>query len=383
MGLIVLCFADAGSRVSLSGGVYAYAGVAFGSYVGFMVASAMWISAIIASAAVAIIFVDTLGQIAPALSGTPARTAIIIVVYAVLTLINIRGVKLGSRMVETVTVGKLIPILILLAFGIFAIHSANLAWPGMPNMSDTSRAAVILIFAFMGVETALSPSGEVKNPATTVPRAIFTALIFVTILYIGIQMVAQGILGAELAANTKAPLAEAAKRVLGQAGETIVLIGAAISTFGYVTGDMLAAPRMPYALGRDGLLPRILGAVHERYRTPHVAIVLHAVLCAAFALTGTFGYLAVLVVLLTLLVYLVCCLGTIQLQRRDVRADGAPPLRLPGGPVIPILASLVIVWLMSSSTTQEFLALGGMLLVSTVVYLLMRFLRPPVVVPAT
>jgi amino acid transporter len=140
---------------------------------------------------------------------------------------------------------------------------------------------------------------------------------------------------------------------------------------------------MPYALGRDGLLPGVLGSVHERYHTPHIAIVLHAVLCAVLALTGTFGYLAVLVVLLTLIVYLACCLGTIQLQRRDVRADGEPPLELPGGPLIPVLASLVIVWLMSSSKREEFLALGAMLLVSTIVYVLMRFVGKRVAVPAT
>jgi amino acid transporter len=234
----------------------------------------------------------------------------------------------------------------------------------------------MLIFAFMGVESALTPSGEVKNPARTVPRAIFIALGLVTVLYIGIQIVAQGILGAELATNTKSPLADAAKVVLGRGGQLLVLVGAAISTLGYVTGDMLAGPRMPYALGRDALLPRILGNVHEQYRTPHVAIILHAALCALLALTGTFASLSVLVVLLTLLVYLGCCLGTIQLQRRNVRVEGATPFKLPGGPVIPILASAVIIWLMTSSTRTEFMWLAGMLLVSTVVYFLMRLQRP-------
>jgi len=383
MGLIALCFADAGSRVSLSGGVYAYAGVAFGSYIGFMVAVSMWISMIIASAAVAIIFLDSLAQISPALGSTAVRSTIIVVLYSILALINVRGVKLGSGTVQTVTLAKLVPIFVLVAFGVFAIRTANLNWPGMPSGSDISRASVILIFAFMGVESALAPSGEFKDCARTVPRAIFYALFFVTLLYIAIQVVAQGILGAELATNTKAPLAEAAKRVLGRGGELLVLLGAAISTVGYVTGDMLAGPRMPYALARDGLLPGILSSVHERYRTPNVAIVLHAVLCAALALTGTFSYLAVLVVLLTLIVYLACCLATIQLQRRDVRADGGTPLHLPAGPLIPILASLVIVWLMSSSTAKEFYALAAMLAVSTVVYLVMRFLRRPVVAPAT
>ncbi len=383
MGLIVMCFADAGSRVSLSGGPYAYAEVAFGKYVGFMVAVSSWISMILASASVAIIFVDSLGQLAPVLQTAFARNAIIVVLFVILTLINIRGVKIGSAMVQTVTLGKLVPIFVLLAFGAFAIRASNLTWPGFPSASETARAAVILIFAFMGVESALTPSGEVKNPARTVPRSIFLALAFTTVIYIALQVVTQGILGAELAMNTKAPLAEAARQVLGRAGESIVILGAAISTLGYVTGDMLAAPRMPYALARDGSLPKFLSSVHERYRTPHVAIIAHAFLCAVLAVTGTFAALAVLVVLLTLLVYLVCCLATIQLQRRDVRADGAVPFRVPGGPLIPILASAIVLWLMSSSTSTEFLSLGAMLVVSTIIFFAMRLGRPSVAPAST
>jgi len=381
MGLIVLCFAAAGSRVSMSGGAYAYAEVAFGPYVGFMVAISLWMSTILASAAVANVFVDSLTQLSPAI-GTPViRASIILLLYLVLTVINVRGVRIGSNVVQTVTVAKLAPILILVAAGIFAIKSSNLSWPGMPNAADTARAVILLIFAFMGVESALIAGGEVKNPARTVPTAIFVALGFVALLYIAIQVVTQGILGTELATNTKAPLAAAAKVVLGRGGELLVVAGAAISTLGYVAGDMLAAPRMLFALGRDSLLPRPTASVHERYRTPHVAIVIHALFCAVLAITGTFEALGVLVVLLTLLVYLGACLASIQLQRRNVRANGAVPFTIPGGPVVPVLASAIIIWLMSNSTRQEALALVAMMVVSTLVYLLMRA-RGPVVADA-
>ena len=382
MGLIVLCFADAGSRVSLSGGPYAYAEVAFGPYIGFMVAMSLWFSTILASASVASVFVDALGQLSPVVTGAAVRSAIMIVLYAALAVINIRGVKIGSGVVQTVTAAKLAPVLILVAVGLFAVQGVNLAWPGMPSAAETARTTVILIFAFMGIESALIPSGEVKNPARTVPRSIFAALAIITVLYIAIQAVTQGILGAELATNTKAPLAEAARRVLGRSGELLVVAGAAISTLGYIAGDMLAAPRMPYALARDALLPHFVGAIHDRYRTPHVAIVIHAVLCATLAITGTFASLAVVVVLLTLLVYLSCCLATIQLQRRDIRAEGAIPFRVPGGPVVPILASCVIVWLMTSSTTKEFLALAAMLAIATLLFLLARTRRQIVPVPS-
>ncbi len=378
MGLIVLCFADAGSRVSLSGGTYAYAEIAFGPFVGFVVAMSLWFgSTVLANAAVANVFVDTLAQLSPTLGDPVVRSGILILVYVLLAAINIRGVKIGSGVVQMVTAAKLTPLLILVAIGLFAINATTLTWPGMPPAGEVARTSVILIFAFLGIESALTPSGEIRDPARTVPRALFATMVLVTLLYMAIQIVAQGVLGADLATNTRAPLAETAKRVLGSGGQMLVIIGTAVSTFGYVAGDVLAAPRGIYALGRDGLLPRRIGSVHARYRTPHIAIVTHAVLCLGFALTGTFEKLAVLAVIATLIVYLVCCLATIQLRRLGIREEGAFPFSVPGGAVIPILASAVVVWLMTASTKQEVLAMGAMLVAQTLLFLLMRARRAP------
>lgn len=379
MALLVMCFADAGSRVSLSGGTYAYAEVAFGPYLGFIVAMSLWFGAnVLASAAVANVLMDTLAQLSPWFAGKAARGTVLILIYAGFAAINIRGVRIGSGVVQTVTLAKLMPLLVLVAFGLLAVNARNLAWPGLPPAGEIARTTVILLFAFLGIESALTPSGEVRDPARTVPRAVFAALVLVTILYMAIQFVAQGVLGAELATNTTAPLAATAKRVLGNGGQMLVLLGTAVSTFGYVAGDMLASPRGIYALGRDKLLPSAIGAVSERYRTPHVAIIVHAFLCAGFAVTGTFAALIVLATLATLIVYLICCAATIKLQRMDVRADGAIPFRMPAGPVIPVIAMIVVVWLMTASTRQEFVALGAMLIVETMLYLLMRARRAPI-----
>ena len=378
MAMIVLCFADAGSRVSLSGGTYAYAAIAFGPFVGFVVATSLWAgSAVLASAAVANIFVDTLAQLSPRMAHPVVRSGTLVFMYAAFAAINIRGVKIGSSVVQTVTAAKLTPLLILVGVGLFAINAGNLAWPGMPPAGEVARTSVILIFAFIGIESALTPSGEVREPARTVPRALFAALGLVTLLYMGIQVVAQGVLGAELATNAEAPLAETARRVLGSGGQMLVILGAAISTLGYVAGDMLAAPRGIYALGRDQLLPGAIGSVHPRYRTPHVAILIHATLCLGFALTGTFERLAVLSVIATLIVYLICCLAALQLRRRGVRDEGTVPFNLPAGPVIPIVASAVVIWLMTASTKEEVLAMGAMLVAETVIFLAMRARRRP------
>ncbi len=371
MALIVMCFAQAGSRVSLSGGAYAYAGTVFGPYVGFLVAMMLWFGAnILASASVANIFVGALGQLLPAARDPIVRAVILAALYAGLAIINMRGVRIGIRVVETFAAAKLAPLIILVVVGVFAVQSMNFTWPGMPSMGEISRTSAMLIFAFLGVESALTPSGEVKDPARTVPYAVFLALGVVTLLYLAIQMTAQGILGPELATNTAAPLAAAARVSIGRGGELLVIIGTAISTFGYVAGDMLAAPRGIYALARDGLLPSPVAKVHPVRRTPDVAIVIHAIACFGFAVSGTFEGLLVLATLATLLVYLACCVAAFELRRRDIRTGEGIPFRIPGGPVVPILASSVVIWLISSATRAEFIALGWMVLVSSVIFFL-------------
>jgi basic amino acid/polyamine antiporter, APA family len=378
MALIVMCFAEAGSRVSLSGGTYGYAETAFGPYIGFLVAMCLWFGAnVLATAAVINVCVDTLAQLSPVFETPVVRGSFIVVVYALLAWINIRGVKVGSRLVQTVTAAKLIPLLVLVVVGVFFIRPSNLSWPGLPPLGDISRTSIMLIFAFMGVESALTPSGEVKDPVRTVPRAIAIALIAITLLYIAIQVVSQGILGAELSTYAKAPLAEAMGRVLGPTGTLLILVGAAVSTFGFVAGDMLASPRGLFAVSREGLLPAVVGNIHERYRTPHVAIWIHAIAAAALAISGSFASLVALSVLSTLIVYLICCVATIQLRRKNIRTEGAIPFSVPGGPVIPVLASGMIIWLMTSSTRQEFVAMAIQVAVLTVIFLIMRVRRVP------
>jgi len=378
MACVVACFAAAGSRVSLSGGTYGYAEAAFGPFAGFIVATSLFMTCILAGAAVMTAFVGTLEKISPALAMPYMKFGIITAIYAVLTIINIRGVKLGSLLVQTVTAAKLVPLLILVGVGLFFIDAHNLAWPGMPSSSQLARTSTMLIFAFMGTEGAICSSGEVRDPSRTVPRSILLGLTSVALLYIAIQVVAQGVLGLDLPAETKAPLAATAKRILGSGGEMLILVGASISMLGYIVGDVLAAPRVLFALGRDRMLPSSLGRIHPVHKTPHVAIVVYSAICLMLAITSTFETLLVLAVLSALIVYFICCLGTIVLQRNDVRMEGAQPLVLPGGPLIPLVATGIIVWLGMSSTQKEFIAMGIMLVVECVLYLVVR-LRPAVV----
>jgi len=147
---------------------------------------------------------------------------------------------------------------------------------------------------------------------------------------------------------------------------------------GYIAGDVLAVPRLLFALGRDRLLPSSLALIHPVHKTPHVAIVAYSTICLLLAVTSTFETLLVLSVLSALIVYFICCLATIALQRKDVRMEGAKPLVLPGGPLIPLVAAGIVVWLMTSATQKEFIAMGVMLVVETILYFVFR-LRPQVV----
>lgn len=208
MVLFVTCFAIAGSRVSLTGGMYAYVETAFGRYVGFLAGILFGLTAILSVAGVVNVLAGSIISLVPMLANTGGRIMVMALVYGILVFINVRGVRAGTVAVTTVTLAKLVPLLIFVVAGIFFINPAGLAWPGFPSGSALGESVLLLIFAFAGIEVALIPSGEVKNPSRTVPRSIYLALAITTALYVAIQLVAQGTLGSELSTNTTSPLAQ-------------------------------------------------------------------------------------------------------------------------------------------------------------------------------
>jgi amino acid transporter len=368
IGLLALCFAELGGRVVRSGGTYAYIETAFGPFLGFLAGILLWFGGeVIATAAISVVVVDSALAAVGVDAGGLVRAVLLVVLLTGLAVTNIRGVRTGARLVEVATAAKLAPLIALVVLGVFFGERHNLTWAAVPAVQDVGRAALLLVFAFTGTESALSASGEVATPARTIPRAILLGLTVVTTLYIGVQLAAQGILGASLATEQRAPLAAAAGRAIGEGGRQLILAGTLISAFGYLTGNILASPRMLFAFAKDGLLPSRLAAVHPRYRTPHVAIATHAALACAFALTGTFRALAVLSVVPTLLVFLGCCLATLVLRHRNVRADAAP-FRAPGGPVVPLITTGFILWLLASAGRAEVLVVGAILAIASVLY---------------
>ena len=364
MCLIVLCFAEAGSRVSLTGGVYAYVEVAFGPLVGFLTGVMLWAGITVAMAAVSSFFGDALVALIPALA--PMRKLVIAVILLALAALNIAGVRGANRFNAVMTVAKLVPLGLLIVFGLMSMNSANLRWTSTPDVGHLSRASVTIIFAFLGVETALVPGAEVREPARTIPRAIFLAMLVITVIYLIIQIVAQGVLGPALAGQPT-PLAEAAAVAMGPIGRTLMLVGMAVSMFGYVSGMTLAVPRTLFAFGRDGFLPAQLAAVHPRFHTPHVAIAIQTIIVVLIAIALPFEALAVIANGSILLVYAACCIAVIQLRRLHIEQNGTP-FRAPLAAVVPIVAFLLIAFLLTSLTAEEWKWLLAIVAVSVVIF---------------
>lgn len=371
--LVALCFAEAASRVTATGGAYAYVERAFGPGPGFVVAWLQWLAnGAVSSATVANALVGTLSVLAPVLGSGVPRLAVMAVVFGGLAWINVRGTREGVRAVVVLTVLKLVPILLLLAWGAHLIQPAQLAWTDPIRMGGFGRALLLLVFGLTGMEIALTPTGEVTNPSRTVPIAAVTGVGIGAGLYVAMHLLAQGVLGPELARFQEAPLAEVAARVFGSGGRFLMLAAALVSTLGFLSGDMLATPRSIHALAEDGLMPAWLGRIHPRFRTPHLAVIAYVALTAVIAAAGSFAQLAMLNAIGVLVIYLGVVLSLFKLRRERVTADREPIL-MPGGPVIPVVALLLVIGLLWVAPIEQQLAGLGFVVLCAIIYRLRRW----------
>src|SRR5436309_3262095 len=371
--LVALCIAEAGSRVPQSGGPYAYVERALGPYAGFLCGVLLWLGITLAMGAVSTVFADAVGGLQPGLGGPLPRAVLLIAVYGGLAVVNIRGAALGSQVSGIATVAKIVPLIAFVVLGLSHVRAENLALGSSPSLSRLGESGLLLMFAFFGMESALQVSGEVRDGARAVPRAIALAVTGVGVLYIAVQLVAQGILGSALAApeTAKAPLAAAAVQFAGQTGATLILIAMIVSTFGFMTATMLATPRTLFAFAVDGYLPRPLARVHPAHHTPHVAIAVQGVIVCAIAITGTYVKLAIMANVAILLVYLACCLGVWRLRHLDAGAADKPFV-MPAGQVLPWVAAGLIVALLARATAQAWLLTGGGMPAASVAFLARR-----------
>jgi basic amino acid/polyamine antiporter, APA family len=347
VGSVAICFAEGGSRMPTSGGIYGYVEATFGPLTGYVAGTLLWVSDVLACGGVAAALADVAATLAPRPLVAPLHAAVIVGVVGGIALVNIGGIARGARLVNAVTTLKLIPLAIFIVAGAGAVHSANFMQTVQPSVDDLGRAMILGVFAFTGMETPLCASGEISQPTRTIPRALAIAMLSVTFLYVSIQVIAQGILGSSLAYSAM-PLPDAMARI-NPALRVVMVVGAGFSMFGYIGGDILGSPRMLFAFARDGLLPRGLGRVHPRSHAPRIAILCYATLAIVLALTGTFAELAVLSTLATAALYIIGCAAAWRLTRRGVALAGEP-LNFPwlGTATATGIASMLIVIVLAS-----------------------------------
>ncbi|HET6679973.1 MAG TPA: amino acid permease [Gemmatimonadaceae bacterium] len=365
--LLVLCFAEAASHFDEPGSGYVYTRAAFGNFAGFEVGWMTWLARVASVASLANGFAQALTFIWPGAADGAMRIAVIVIPLAILTWVNIIGVKHGARVAVGFTIGKLVPLIVLIAFGIFAIDTSLLTPMSIPDVGNLGEAALLLLFAYAGFENTAAAAGEFKDPKRDVPFALITMLIVVTAVYTLIQLVALGTLP-DLASKVEgAPLADAAMIAIGTGAGLLMTAGAVISIGGNIGSTMLAGPRYLFALARDGYGPRVLGHVHPRYGTPAAAILAQAVLSLILALSGSFVQLAMLSIIARLSTYIGTAAAVPFLRRRFPRT--ATTVVLPGGPLIPISALLLSLGLLASATRENLLAGLAAVIVGGVLYL--------------
>jgi len=365
--LLVLCFAEAASHFDRPGSAYLYARTAFGKLVGFEVGWMTWLARVSSVASLSAGFAQALGYLWPATQVGWGRVLAIVLPIVLLTWINVVGVRSGARTAVFLAICKIVPLLVFVGAGMFAVSYSRALAGGPPDRGRLGEAALLLLFAYAGFENTAAPAGEFKNPRRDVPFALIAQIVIVTLLYSAVQWVALGTLPGLAAAKT--PLADAARLFLGPWGGWLLTVGAAISILGTNSNTVLAGPRYLFALAEDGFGPQALAYVHPRYRTPAVAIVVQSAIALPLALTGSFVRLAALSTVARLATYFGTAIAVPFLRRKFA---GQPALRLPGGPLIPIAASLLCIELAAGAKATDLLAAALAVAAGVPLYLFRR-----------
>jgi len=374
--LIVLCFAEASSLFDEPGGAIVYTRAAFGEFVGFEVGWMTWIARIASVASLSVFFARAVGYLWDGANHGWGQAVSIVVPLAVLTWINVVGVKSGALTAVLLAFGKLVPLAILVAVGIFAIDWNRVFPVPMPERQNFMKAALLVLYAYAGFENTPAPAGEFKNPKRDVPFALIAMIAIVTAFYTLVQLVAIGTI--PNLGTSQTPLADAGRLLLGPLGGLLLTIGAVLSVLGTNNNTVLAGPRYLYALAQGGRLPSALAKIHPRYRTPYVAIIVQSAVALLLigldayrhsVSPGAFGIaenLAVLSTIARLATYIGTCLAVPVLRRKLPTTPRT--IRLPGGPVIPILALIICFLFLSAAETKNFVAGGIALVVGAIIY---------------
>ena len=350
--MVALCFAEVGSRFEGTGGAYLYTRAAFGRFAGFEVGWMQWVTRATSQASVVNGIALALGFYWPVATGGLGRTSMIAALTVTLAVVNVRGIRQSSWLVNALTISKLLPLVVFVAVGLFFIDTSRFV--PLPDLTGTeiSTAALLLIFTFGGYDVIPVPAGEARDPRRHIPFAMVTTILTVTIVITLAQIVCMGVLPNLAASNT--PTADAAFVVMGVTGALMIGIGSVLSMIGNNAGQVLSGSRMLFALAENGELPGMFAKVHPTYRTPANAVLLTSAVALVLALSGSFVMLAAVSAVARLVTYTGACAATLKL-RRAAAGDGVQPATfvVPFGPLVPMLAIVVSVGILAGATRQQ------------------------------
>ncbi len=370
IGFIVICFAEVASRFRETGGMYLYAREAFGPVVGFEVGWLYWIVRITTFAANCNLLLAYLGFFVPSANEGVLRIALISAVVVLLTLVNFIGVKESAILTNIFTVGKIVPLLIFVAVGVFFIQPENFTFDVTPNYNTFASAVLLLIYAYVGFEAAVIPAGETKDPQKNVPFALLTALAFCAVLYMLIQIVSIGTLPG-LAASER-PIADAAAIFMGSFGAAFIAVGALISILGNLNGGFLAASRLPFAMAEQKEIPQFIGKTHEKFKTPFISLLITAIAMLVLTIQSSFISALTIATITRLLVYATTCASLPVFRRRN----DVPEAKFvaPFGTAAAVLSLLLTVWLLTNvDFRKEGLAILILAVIGLVIFAAYKF----------
>jgi amino acid transporter len=351
MAVIMACMAEVASYFSQTGGPYLYARVAFGRMMGIQMGWMLWLAQAAAPAANANLFVIYLAEFWPRVRNPLPRFLILTVLVGLLAVINVRGVRAGTQVSNFFTVAKLMPLLAVIVIGVIAIihgRGAAVQAAAPAGVNELLKAMLLSVFAYGGFETALTPMAEAKHPRRDTVFALFVTLIMCTLIYGLIQWVVVDLL--PNAAHSDRPLADVARIAVGHYGAALVTIGALISFYGYLSAKILATPRVTFALAESGDFPKVFAAVHPRFHTPYVSILVYATLVWLFSLGGSFAWNLTLSAVARLFYYGVSCASLPVLRKKR---PGEAVFHLPGGRIFSVLGVVICIVLVTRVDLAE------------------------------
>ena len=369
--VIILCFAEVSSRFSKTGGPYLYALSSFGKLPAFLTGWLLLVTRFITYAALINLLVSYLSVFAAWFTLPEARIMVIVLFTLLLAYINQIGIRNTTRINNFLTISKLLPLLLFIVVGSFFIEPAQYEIKHIPDFSSFSSTVLLLVFAFGGFESVLVNSGEVKNPEKNLPFALLLAAVFITTIYILIQVVSIGTLPA-LASSDK-PLAEAAGLFMGKSGASIIAIGAIFSVAGTLNAIMLVGSRLPYAFSEEKQFPGLFSFIHPKYKTPTWSLLLFMSITIIVSLNYSFLSAASLSAITRVMIYGIVCTTLILLRKKN--PDQANFYKLKHGNTVAVAGILITLWLLSSSRLRELRDVGIAILAGLVIYILVNLTK--------